>query len=407
MNRQPHRRQALRVKGRRPDTTDLIAVDRYIGNHRPRRDHLIEYLHRIQDDLGHLPARLLVALADRLRVTPAEVYEVASFYHHFDVVREGAVPPPVLTVRVCDSISCALASAEALIAGLQEAVGDAVRIQRVPCVGRCDKAPVCVVGTRPVERATHAGVVEAVASEHQSDSIPAQARDLSTYRANGGYRQLQRLIARGEDAAESVIRTLEDARLRGLGGAGFPAGRKWRIVRGYPGPRLMAVNIDEGEPGTFKDRHLLENNPHQFLEGMLIAAHVVAVVEHLEIAVFLDHPGALLAHEGAQDRRCVFVVVVGSEDVADVMQQRADHHLLIGTITQRAGSGLQAMCVAIDRIAVVIALETPKMFQHTPAGIGLIFPEARIDQRPLGMRAFLETAKAGLLAHALASSLAN
>ena len=277
MNRQPRKRQVLRGKGRRPESTDLIAVDRYIGNHPPRRDHLIEYLHRIQDGLGHLPARLLVALAERLRITPAEVYEVASFYHHFDVVREGAVPPPALTVRVCDSISCALAGAEDLIAGLKEALDDAVRIQRAPCVGRCDKAPVCVVGTRPVERATPAAVVEVIASRLHVDDIPANARDLLAYRANGGYRQLQQLIAQGEDADESLIRILEDARLRGLGGAGFPAGRKWRIVRGYPGPRLMAVNIDEGEPGTFKDRHLLETNPHQFLEGMLIAAHVVGV----------------------------------------------------------------------------------------------------------------------------------
>ena len=240
-----------------------------------RRDRLIEYLHRIQDDLGHLPAALLVALAHELRLSPAEVYEVASFYHHFDIVREGETAPPALTVRVCDSVSCGLAGAEGLIAGLEEAFGDTVRIQRVPCVGRCDSAPVGVVGTRPIARATLSGIAEAVASDRYEDSIPAQAQDLSAYRTEGGYRQLQHLIEQGDNAAETAMQTLEDARLRGLGGAGFPAGRKWRIVRGHPRPRLMAVNIDEGEPGTFKDRHLLERRPHQFFEGMLIAAHVV------------------------------------------------------------------------------------------------------------------------------------
>ena len=277
MSRQIRSRQPARNKGRHAATVDLIEVDRYLNDDHHRRDHLIEDLHRIQDDIGYLPARMLVALAERLRIKPAEVFEVASFYHHFDVIKEDATPPPALTIRVCESISCSLAGAEELITGLEQALGDAVRVQRVPCVGRCDAAPVSVVGTRPVERATLSRVVEVVESKHYEDGAPAQATRLAAYRAEGGYRQLQELADGGESAAEAVIRTLDDARLRGLGGAGFPAGRKWRIVRGYPGPRLMAVNIDEGEPGTFKDRHYLETHPHRFLEGMLIAAHVVGV----------------------------------------------------------------------------------------------------------------------------------
>lgn len=271
------RRKGSRKKGRPASPAAIADVQRYLADEDPRRDRLIEYLHRIQDDLGHLPADLLVALAHTLRLTPAEVYEVASFYHHFDVVREGDDAPPALTVRVCDSISCAMAGAETLVPTLEKALGSGVRVQRVPCVGRCDGAPVCVVGTRPIADATPDKVVEAVGSHATEDSVPAGASDLSGYRADGGYSELARIVAGGESVARQVVKELEDARLRGLGGAGFPAGRKWHIVRDFPGPRLMAVNIDEGEPGTFKDRYFLERNPHQFFEGMLIAAHVVGV----------------------------------------------------------------------------------------------------------------------------------
>ena len=299
MNDDRTRRKAARAKGRRATPADLQAVARYLDGDEDRRDRLIEYLHRIQDDLGHLPAHLLVALAERLRIAPAEVYEVASFYHHFDVIKQDATPPPPLTVRVCDSISCSLGGAESLLDALQHGLGDQVRVQRVPCVGRCDAAPVAVVGTRPVGSATADSVATVIRSGPHADQAPAQARDYAAYRAAGGYRQLQALVADSAgESTERIIQTLDDAKLRGLGGAGFPAGRKWRIVRGYPGPRLMAVNIDEGEPGTFKDRVYLEQDPHRFLEGMLIAAEVVGI-ERIFIYLRDEYAGvrALLQRE--------------------------------------------------------------------------------------------------------------
>jgi formate dehydrogenase len=257
---------------------DLKQVRQYLDQGKDRRDRLIEYLHRIQDDLGHLPAQLLVALAEELRLSQTEVFEVASFYHHFDITKEGEPAPPPLTVRVCDSVSCSLAGAEALIGQLQLALGNGIRVQRVPCVGRCEHAPVAVVGTRPVENAGLEDVVAAVESGSHADVIPPHARDYAAYHADGGYSRLRKLSEHDDEAAsERIIESLEDARLRGLGGAGFPAGHKWRIVRGYEGPRLMAVNIDEGEPGTFKDRYYLERDPHRFFEGMLIAAQVVGI----------------------------------------------------------------------------------------------------------------------------------
>ena len=265
-------------KGRQAQAADLMQVRQYLDQGQGRRDRLIEYLHRIQDDLGHLPAQMLVSLAEELRLSQTEVFEVASFYHHFDVTKEGAQAPPPVTVRVCDSVSCSLAGAEDLIERLQQVLGNDVRVQRVPCVGRCERAPVAVVGTRPVENAGLEGVVAAVESGAHADVIPPHARDYAAYQADGGYSRLRELTTQNdEDSKEAIIKSLEDARLRGLGGAGFPAGRKWRIVRGYEGPRLMAVNIDEGEPGTFKDRYYLERDPHRFLEGVLITAQVVGI----------------------------------------------------------------------------------------------------------------------------------
>ena len=272
------KRRAGRQKGRRASPTDILQISGYLDQGPGRRDRLIEYLHRVQDDIGYLPARLLVALAHELSLAPAEIYEVATFYHHFDVVKENDTPPPPLTVRICESVSCAMAGANALPEPLQRALGDGVRVQKVPCVGRCEAAPVAVVGRCPVERATVETIRTAVDRGACHDACPETAVDLETYRSQGGYRTLQKLLAaRSAATDEAVIQALDDARLRGLGGSGFPAGRKWRIVRGYPGPRLMAVNIDEGEPGTFKDRYYLERNPHAFFEGMLIAAHVVGV----------------------------------------------------------------------------------------------------------------------------------
>ncbi len=278
-------RAPVKPKGRQVDAADLQALDRYLGDAPPQRQLLIEYLHRIQDECGHLPAALLVALAERLGLASTEVYEVASFYHHFDLVKAPDPPPPPLTVRVCDSLSCALAGASDLIAALQSGLGAGVRVQAVPCVGRCDSAPVAVVGSYPVGQATPEQVRTLVDGGVRVDSAPAGAIDYAGYRAAGGYRLLREVAAQADEPTrERVIQTLEHAGLRGLGGAGFPAGRKWRIVRGHAAPRLLAVNIDEGEPGTFKDRHYLERDPHRFLEGLLIAA---AVIEAEAVYIYL------------------------------------------------------------------------------------------------------------------------
>ncbi|MEZ5534475.1 MAG: NAD(P)H-dependent oxidoreductase subunit E [Thiolinea sp.] len=242
-----------------------------------RRDLLIEYLHIVQDRKHCLPADYLNAIAHKLHISLVEVYEVASFYHHFDPVKEGDAVPPALTVRVCDSISCQQSGAESLIADLSARLADKggeLRIQRVPCVGRCEAAPVAVVGQHPVEQATTDKVSAAVDNGQQDATIPEQAKDLQTYLDEGGYQLYQQCLSDERDD-ESVLSELENSGLRGLGGAGFPVGRKWRIVKGQTAPRLMAVNIDEGEPGTFKDRYYLERDPHRFFEGMLIAAKVV------------------------------------------------------------------------------------------------------------------------------------
>ncbi|MCW5639093.1 MAG: NAD(P)H-dependent oxidoreductase subunit E [Rubrivivax sp.] len=240
-----------------------------------RRDLLIENLHLIQDRYGHVSAEHLVALAREMKLAMTEVYEVATFYHHFDVVKEGQTPPPALTVRVCDSLSCELSGANALIGELKQALGEGVRVIPAPCVGRCDQAPVAVVGQNPVARATVDKVGPLVAAG-KTQCVVGDYPDYAEYRRNGGY-DLAIECFNGTRDAESVIKIMEDSGLRGLGGAGFPSGRKWRIVRAEKGPRLMAVNIDEGEPGTFKDRSFLERDPHRFIEGALIAAWAVGI----------------------------------------------------------------------------------------------------------------------------------
>ncbi|MGN8003666.1 NAD(P)H-dependent oxidoreductase subunit E [Acidovorax sp. 22279] len=330
-------RRKSRLKGRQPEEAAMAEVAQLLGP-RPatgfRRDLLIEYLHRLNDYFGVLHDRHLVALAKQMNLPMAEVYEVASFYHHFEIVRGEEAQAPRLVVRVCDSLSCSMAGARDLLAALPERLraagqGD-VQVLAVPCVGRCEQAPVAVVHQCPVPHATVDGVLEAVdlkpdrsvalhpyaqgainfdIAECVEASVPAQPdgvspghTDLATYRAHGGYQTAAALV-NGEMDAEAVLAAMEDSGLRGLGGAGFPAGRKWRIVReqaalaerraapseatgpsGGSGPReageregtaVMAVNIDEGEPGTFKDRTYLERDPHRFLEGVLIAAQVV------------------------------------------------------------------------------------------------------------------------------------
>ena len=262
-------------KGRPRDSTALAEIRALLGDSPRRRDLLIEFLHRVQDRYGHISAAHVVALAEELRLAQTEVYEVATFYHHFDVVKEGETAPPPLTVRVCETLSCQMAGAEALLAACAAAKWPGVRVIGAPCIGRCEQAPAAVVGRNPVDRATLSSIAQAVTQKNVEPALPA-ATDYAAYRAGGGYAVLEACI-RGERTVESAIAALEESGLRGLGGAGFPVGRKWRVVRAEPAPRLMAINIDEGEPGTFKDRHYLESNPHRFLEGMLIAAWAVGI----------------------------------------------------------------------------------------------------------------------------------
>ena len=291
-------RRKSKLKGRQPDDMSLAEVRALIGL-RPldgyRRDLLIEHLHQLNDAYRCLHERHLVALAKEMNIPMAEVYEVATFYHHFEVVK-GDEAAPGLTVRVCDGLACEMAGAQELLARLPALLGKQdVRVVAAPCIGRCEQAPAAVVHQTPVPFATPESVVHAlntalaqysraqaainfVASDWAEKSIPELTgyTDYATYRAHGGY-ALAASLVNGENDAERVLSAMEDSGLRGLGGAGFPAGRKWRIVRGQPAPRLMAVNIDEGEPGTFKDRVYLERDPHRFLEGMLVAAQVVGV----------------------------------------------------------------------------------------------------------------------------------
>jgi formate dehydrogenase beta subunit len=280
----PDRRRRA-PRGRPTEAALVHTLREWLGPEPPPRDRLIEALHVINDRLGHLPAPHLVALASWMKLAMAEVYEVASFYHHFEIVKEhadGAIePPPRLTVRVCDGIACELAGARRLRDEVEGLMASGVRVIGAPCVGRCETAPVAVVHQRPVPRATPESVQAAaqaalVDPAQRRDATAAGALRLQAYRAQGGYRLL-REAHEGRLDAEQVITHLESAGLRGLGGAGFAAGRKWRIVKNQPAPRYLAVNIDEGEPGTFKDRHCLERDPHRFLEGMLIAAWAVGI----------------------------------------------------------------------------------------------------------------------------------
>jgi formate dehydrogenase len=264
-------------KGRSVDAQALSEVQALLGRDARRADLLVEYLHRIQDRHGCISSAHMVALAAEMRLAMTEVYEVATFYHHFDVVGDDEPRPPALTVRVCESLSCEMAGAKDLLTQLARRAGSDVRIVGVPCVGRCDAAPVAVVGRNPLERASAASVASEIARRNTAAPVPAYI-PFAKYRAAGGYRILGECLSGARDA-ESVTKAMEASGLRGLGGAGFPAGRKWRIVRAEKAPRLMALNIDEGEPGTFKDRYYLERDPHRFLEGMLIAAWAAGVGE--------------------------------------------------------------------------------------------------------------------------------
>ncbi len=270
-------------KGRILDSSALLEVQKLLSDMPRRKDLLIEALHLIQDEYHFISAKHVVALAFEMKLSHAEVYEVATFYHHFDVIKEDQIPPPPLTVRVCESLSCEMSGANKLTKTLKQLFPDSsvlseqIRIQAVPCVGRCQHAPVAVVGKNPVDHATPELVKKHIEKNAVLPTLPEYV-NFAEYQQSGGYQLFQNCLS-GKRDAESVISELKKSGLRGLGGAGFPVGSKWEIVSKFPEPRLMAVNIDEGEPGTFKDRYYLESDPHRFLEGSMIAAWAVGIEE--------------------------------------------------------------------------------------------------------------------------------
>ncbi|MBC6440019.1 MAG: NAD(P)H-dependent oxidoreductase subunit E [Rhodospirillales bacterium] len=282
------------AKGRQVDPAALREVAELLGDRPRRRDLLIEHLHLIQDRYHHISARHLQALAEIMRIPMAEAFEVATFYHHFDVVKEGETPPAPITVRVCESLSCAMAGSGDLIAALEGKLGPDARIVRVPCMGRCECAPAVKAGLNDIDNATVENVTGAIEAGDIETRVP-DYQDYDAYVADGGYALLKDVLG-GKHTPEALIETMEASNLRGLGGAGFPAGRKWKFVRMETTPRLMAVNGDEGEVGTFKDRFYLERKPHQFVEGMLIAAWVV---EATDVYIYLrdEYPGVRTALE--------------------------------------------------------------------------------------------------------------
>ncbi|MEP7070074.1 MAG: NAD(P)H-dependent oxidoreductase subunit E [Usitatibacter sp.] len=287
-------------KGRAVDPVARAEVIALAEGVPAQREYLIENLHRIQDRFGHLSAAHLAALAEAMKLSMAEVYEVATFYHHFDVVKEGESAPPQTTIRVCETLSCRMAGAQDLLDRLPALVGPNVRVLAAPCIGRCAEAPAVCVGQNAFGHA-HAGEVAKCVKEGKTKAPATHPHGFADYVSQGGYKTWAECVS-GKREVDAVIKTMEDAGLRGLGGAGFPAGRKWKIVRAEPGPRLMAVNIDEGEPGTFKDRHYLERDPHRFIEGMLIAAWAVGIEdifvylrdEYHACRVMLEHELAAL-----------------------------------------------------------------------------------------------------------------
>ncbi|MEO9529374.1 NAD(P)H-dependent oxidoreductase subunit E [Roseibium sp.] len=284
-------RKPSQPKGRQLDDAALSEVQALLGNEARRRDLLIEHLHKIQDAYGCLEARHLKALAEEMRLSQAEVYEVASFYHHFDIVREGEARPAPLTIRVCDSIACSLKGADELATTLENSLDPGrVRVQKVACIGRCAGAPAIQIGKRALDQATELSARSAVFEGNTAPDIPDYVR-LEAYRADGGYGLLARVRA-GELKAVEIAENALEAGLRGLGGAGFPTGTKWKIVHDLPGPKYLTVNGDEGEPGTFKDRVHLERDPHRLLEGALIAAHAISA-ERIYLYMRDEYPAVL------------------------------------------------------------------------------------------------------------------
>jgi formate dehydrogenase len=298
------RRPPRTPKGRQVEPKALEEVRALLGERERRRDLLIEHLHLIQDGHGHLSAAHLAALAHEMKLALTEVYEVATFYAHFDVVKDGVEPPPPVTIRVCDSLSCAMAGAEHLLRDLPNRFGSDVRVIRAPCMGACDRAPVCAIGHSQVMHATIESMTAAVAHGSHAQAY-ATPMPFDAYVRAGGY-ALFRACQSGARTRDDIIKIVSDAGLRGLGGAGFPTGRKWSIVRSEKAPRLVAVNADEGEPGTFKDRHYLERDPHRFIEGMLIAAWVIEAAdiylyvrdEYAELRLMLEEQIAKVVDAG-------------------------------------------------------------------------------------------------------------
>ncbi len=293
------RRKALKTpKGRQLDPDALAEIQALLGDRPRRSDLLIEHLHLIQDSYGHLAARHLRALSEEMNLPMSAIYEVASFYAHFDIVLDGEAPPPPLTIRVCDSITCEMMGAQDILKALPKEVGDQVRVVPAPCMGRCATAPVAEVGHLHVDNATVENLAAAVGGNHHA--VIPHYTDFDAYQGEGGYQLLRACLA-GERKPEELVEVLSHSGLRGLGGAGFPTGKKWEIVRSFAGPRLMTINGDEGEPGTFKDRHYLESDPHRFLEGALIAAWAVGC-ERCYIYIRDEYPAVLeiLAQEIAK-----------------------------------------------------------------------------------------------------------
>ena len=287
---QGRRKASPTPKGRQIDTVAASEVQELLGDREIRRDLLIQYLHLIQDKFGCLQSSHLAALADEMKLSMSEVFEVASFFAHFDIVFDDETPPPPLTIRVCESLTCELKGAQDILKNLPAAVGDQVRVVGAPCMGRCQCAPVAEVGHNHVDNATVASLSKAAVDKDTHPRIPAYI-SYDDYVAGGGYNLLKDLQA-GKTTPEALITTMKDSGLRGLGGAGFPSGMKWDFVRREPAPRLMAINGDEGEPGTFKDRHYLETDPHRFLEGMLVAA-TVAEAETVFVYIRDEYPAVL------------------------------------------------------------------------------------------------------------------
>ena len=275
-------------KGRQVEEGALNQIKNLLGNRPRRTDLLVEHLHLIQDNFGYITAKHLAALAQEMRMAMAEVFEVATFYAHFDIVLDGENPPPKLTIRVCDSLTCELMGAKKLLRSLKKNLDNTIRIVRAPCMGRCETSPICEVGHYHINKATLKKVIKAIDKGQTDPEIPP-FKDFNSYKTDGGYLLLENCLNK-KHTVDELIEVLSASGLRGLGGAGFPTGQKWKIVRSYKGHRLMAVNADEGEPGTFKDRTYLESDPHRFLEGMLIAAWVV---EAKEIYIYLrdEYPG--------------------------------------------------------------------------------------------------------------------